>query len=71
MKQNKQLKGEKSFKKKKTTIENKLMVTSEEVGGGWVMGIKECTCDEHQVLSHYIVHPKLILHCMLTILELE
>ena len=37
------------------TIENKLMVTRGEVGGGWVklvMGMKECTCcDEHRVLS--------------------
>ena len=35
-----------------------------------MMGIKECTCDEHWVLlgslSHCIVQLKLILHCMLT-----
>ena len=47
------------------TIENKLMVTRGEVGG-WGMGIKEGTCDEHQVLCGIVesLHLKLIKHCV-------
>ena len=50
-------------------------VTSYQRGGvgGWVkqvMGIEQCTCDEHRVmygsLDYYIVHLKLILCCDVT-----
>jgi len=39
-------------------------------------GMKECTCRDEQwvmygSLGHYIVYLKLILHCMLTILEFK
>ena len=33
------------------TLENKLMVTRERWVGGWAMSIKECICDEHQVMN--------------------
>ena len=44
-----------------------------EEGGGWVkqmMVIKQCACDDkhwvlYEMLNHYIVYLKLILHCML------
>ena len=35
------------------TIEDKLRVAGGEAGGGWVkwvIGIKQCTCDEHWVM---------------------
>ena len=58
--------------------ENKLMVTKKEVVWGWVkqvMGIKECTCNEHrvmyEVLNYYTVHLKLILRCMLTGIQIK
>ena len=38
---------------------------SGEVGTGWVMGMKDCTCCR-ALLNHYVVHLKLISHCMLT-----
>ena len=51
------------------TVENKLMVTRGEMGGG--MGFKGCTCDEHWMLyvsdeSLNFLLLKPILHCILT-----
>ena len=58
------------------TLENKLMVTREEVGGGWVkqvMGIKDSIChDEHWVTVMYGIveslycRPETNKYCMLT-----
>ena len=71
-KANKQRGKKESQTKKQTLNYRELMVTRREVGG-WVkqvMGTKKCTRDEHQgiygSLKHYIIHLKLILHCMVT-----
>ena len=56
-----------------STPENTLLVTRGEAGGE--MGIKEGTCDAHQVmyaaLNHGIVHLKLTLHCMFIYVNFE
>lgn len=46
-------KKEEESQEQTNSIKTKLMVTTGEVGGEMgekVMGIKQCTCDEHQVL---------------------
>ena len=54
------------------TIENKLMVIRGKAGGvwfKWVMGrgaVVISTRYYMEILSHCVVHLKLILHCMLT-----